>query len=71
MPNTATIHKNDSVASEASELIQRMYHHIVNDNCEHCKDILKSEAGNQPAPDAAHIKQHNSAAKLSGECYNE
>jgi hypothetical protein len=48
------------IALEATHLIQRMVRHILYDNCDHCRHILKenNEAGNQPAPTKT-ATQHN------------
>jgi hypothetical protein len=47
------------IALEATHLIQRMVRHILYDNCDHCRHILKDNntAGNHPAakPDSTPI----------------
>ena len=66
--STITSHKKaygtnveGDIALEAMHLIQRMVRHILYDNCDHCRHILKdkdNEAGNQPAPTET-ATQHN------------
>lgn len=47
---TSILEDKPSLAAETDELILKMYRHILNDNCQHCKHILKGEAGGQPTP---------------------
>jgi hypothetical protein len=75
MSNVTTVHKKD-VAIEATKLIQKMYRHILNDGCIHCRHILNDdnndkEAGKEPAPQQTAHNTHNRTTKLGSECYNE
>jgi hypothetical protein len=47
---TSILEDKPSLAVEVTDLIRRIRRHILNDNCQHCKHILKDEAGDRPAP---------------------
>jgi hypothetical protein len=38
--------RSDAVSLETTILIQRMYRHILNDNCDHCRHILRGNKNN-------------------------
>lgn len=37
---------DDDIALEATHLIQRMVRHILYDNCDHCRHILRGNKNN-------------------------